>query len=190
MTVIEKFLNLYKDYETCMREKGIDCKDYEESVDDLMGNRLKICRIFRNYLSHNNDKSFLDVSENQIRFLEKLVAKLKQEKDILKKHVKTSGTLTFKTRCSEAAVLFKKTGSEDLLLNDNGYGLVSVFDVVVSLAESKTAKIDSVKIKKKGFIFLSPDTLMNDVPDDTIVVCTDNGKKDGKYMGVYYGNSK
>ena len=85
----ERFLNLYREYESLMREKGLDCKDFEDRADPTLSKRLYMCRQFRNYLSHTNDPGFLEISDSQIDFLQDRIEKLKIEEDILKKHLKS-----------------------------------------------------------------------------------------------------
>jgi hypothetical protein len=103
MNNIKEFLKLYKDYETLIRNKGLDCKNVEDVSDETTGSRLRMCRLFRNYLSHQNDPGFLEVSDSMLHFLEDQTLTLIMEKDILQKHLKrpVSGTCSLSDKCTE-----------------------------------------------------------------------------------------
>ena len=141
MKVAEKFLSLYKEYESLMRDKGIDCKEYEDSTDEFTGNRLRMCRLFRNYLSHQNDSGFLDISAEQIKFLEQIIFSLKMENDVLKKHIKSvkSAVFSYNEKCYESMEKVLKLKSERILVSYDGlpapktlYGVLSVYDVLTN----------------------------------------------------------
>lgn len=190
MKVHETFLALYREYETLVRNKGIDPKDYEGQVDELTGARLNICRIFRNYLSHKNDPGFLEVSQAQIKFMQKTIHDLNQEEDILKKHVKTvaAGTCTPKDKCADVLQKFAKLHTENLLVisDPSAYSFVDIYSVALSVAESKSNKIDSCKQNSKGLFFATPEEKMENLPVNNIIICTQDGTATGKFIGVYY----
>ena len=89
-TNADRFLSLYREFETLLRDDGKDYKELEESADDLLQNRLRINRQLRNYLTHNHDAGFLEISDKQIAFMEKLIFEQKSSMDILKKHIKSA----------------------------------------------------------------------------------------------------
>ena len=62
-TNADRFLSLYREFETLLRDDGKDYKELEESADDLLQNRLRINRQLRNYLTHNHDAGFLEISD-------------------------------------------------------------------------------------------------------------------------------
>ena len=63
-----RYLELYREYETALRAAGMDYKAVEEAADALVGDRMRMCRQMRNYLTHSSDAGFLDVSDQQISF--------------------------------------------------------------------------------------------------------------------------
>lgn len=185
----EQFLGLYREYESLMRDRGLDCKEFEDTADDLLSNRLRMCRQFRNYLSHNNDPGFLEISDDQMKFLQERVDSLKMEDDALKKHLKTvnAGTCSEKDKCGDVlAKMVKLKCTEMVAVLSTGYGLVSIYDVSKALLDSKATKIGAVKMTKK-FKFAEPLTVMSKVPKTTII-CTDDGTSDGKLIGVCYNS--
>ena len=185
----DKFLSLYREYESLVRDKGMDCKDFEDKADDFTGNRLRMCRQFRNYLSHQNDPGFLDVSSSQLKFLEKMITDLVSEHDILKKHVKSpSVSICNPTdKCSDVLGRFAKLKTDKfVVLTAAGYEYVSLYDVILKFNEDKKCKISDVKSKKIRYI-LSSSYEWSDVPADAdVIVCTADGTADGKLVGVCY----
>jgi hypothetical protein len=183
----DKLLSLYKEYETILRDKSLDCKEAEDAADDLTGARLRMCRLFRNYLSHQNDPGFLDVSDTMVKFIEGKVTEFKMAEDVLKKHLKPiSATCTEKDRCTDVLLKFQKLHTETIVvIVSGGYKTVSIYDVVGLAMESKTRKMAEVKMKK-DIIFLPPLTKMTDVPADKTIVCTADGTTEGKFIGVRY----
>lgn len=188
MTRIDEFLAYYKDYESLLRDNGYNAKDVEDESDEFTGARLRMCRMFRNYLSHQNDPGFLDISDTQLKFIKERLNSLVIQGDILKKHLKTAaaGVCSDKDKCCDAVVKMAKLKTENVVVTmASGYGVVSIFDVTMAALASKTNKVGSLKYKK-NYILMPPETLMSDVPKDRIVICTSDGKETGKLVGVMY----
>lgn len=184
----EKFLNLYKEYESIMRDQGLDCKDFEEHCEDTLQNRLRMCRQMRNYLSHNNDAGFLDISNTQIKFLSDFVNEQKIKGDVLKKHLKTptSSVCDIKDKCSLALEKLNKLKKENIVVtNGTSYKLASVYEISTRAIESKSNKLDKVKLCG-DVIFEHPLVEIEKIPSGKIIVCTSDGTTDGKLLGVYY----
>lgn len=80
--MLEKFLEAYKELEQILREDNVSVLDYENSLSEADKEKLKVCRIIRNYASHN-DKKFVTCTKEQIKFLEELKIVHLQDKDIV-----------------------------------------------------------------------------------------------------------
>lgn len=191
----DKFLGLYREYETVLRDQGIDYKVLEENADDMLQNRLRICRQMRNYLTHNHDAGFLEVSDNQIRFMEKLIKDQKMQDDILKKHLKsvTTASCNLKDKCSDVITKMNKLKTEYFpVCDDNGIvGLVSIYDVSATLlANTKTVKMSVITKFIKKVRCMQPDVQMKCVAeyDEPVICCTDTGDMQGKLLGVYFND--
>lgn len=190
----EKFLDLYREYETLLRDAGLDYKELEEQADDLLQNRLRINRQIRNYLTHNHDAGFLEVSDKQLLFMEKLIKEQKYSMDILKKHVKTVKTSACMLTDTLEDVITKmiKLKVDRLPVYDENsvLGFVTMYELMKScLSEKrpKTAKLSVVTKLDKKFVCMTPDTMMSVVfaSGSNFVCCTDTGNKNGKLLGVY-----
>ena len=193
-TNAEKFLNLYREYETLLRDSGIDYKELEEKSDDLMQNRLRINRQLRNYLTHNHDAGFLEISDKQIVFMEKLISEQKFSMDILKKHIKTvkAAACTCSDNLEDVMNKMIKLKVVKLPVYDDieVLGFVSLHDVAKAFMTEKrpkTAKLSVIKKFDKNVICMTPDTQMATVYQNTtdMVCCTDTGNKKGKLIGVF-----
>lgn len=195
-TNADRFLSLYREYETLLRDDGKDYKELEESADDLLQNRLRINRQLRNYLTHNHDAGFLEISDKQIAFMEKLIFEQKSSMDILKKHMKSAkvaGCLCTDMLDDVLTKMMKLKVTRLPVYDENCVlGLVSWIDVLKAYRAEKrpkTAKLSVVKKLDKKVICMTPDTLMSDIlmtvsPSD-MVCCTDSGDKKGKFLGVF-----
>ena len=88
MTVqTQKFLETYKKLEQALN--GTSVLDYENTLDADTSDKLRLCRITRNYIQHHSDKTeFASVSQTEINFLENL------RKSIENKEKKTKDAAT------------------------------------------------------------------------------------------------
>lgn len=184
---IDKFLALYREYETLVRDAGNEPKDIEDRADDLTANRLRICRQFRNYLSHQNDPSFLDVSDSMLRFMQSNVDKLRNARDTLRKHCKRPNlaTVTEKDKVSVACERMAQLKSDRIVVvKDGAYGVLSMYDAIKACLTSKTIKVGTLKQSKDYVIGAPMDD--NDAYASATVICTDDGTPIGKLVGVRY----
>ena len=70
MTPNDRFLEAYKGLETELKANGLVPLDFENKMSEGTDKeRLKVCRIMRNYISHN-DVNFLCATLDQIKFIE------------------------------------------------------------------------------------------------------------------------
>ncbi len=186
MKTTDHFLSLYKEYETLLREKGLDTKSYEET-NACASDRLRMCRTFRNYLSHQNDAGFLNVSDKQIRFMEDIIRTLKNEGDIVKKHVKSpaQSTCSINDRCADALEkMIKLKINKIVVVKKDGYGTADIYSLTKAVLASKTTKISEIKLMN-DYVFTEPSYLCDKLPAKGIFICVDS-LKGNKLLGVYY----
>lgn len=184
MATSDKFLALYKEYETLMRDAGKDVKTQEDSVSGVESDRLRMCRQFRNYLAHTPDPGFLEPTDKMMRFLQSQADAIKSEGDIVKKHIKKPEAciLSESDKISDAYEKFSRLKCFSLLVlkKDGSYALLSVFDVI---GARSTSKIGLFKMKPVKPVFVSPMQPFGSVDMDAVVLCTDTGMPDGKLLG-------
>lgn len=127
---IDRFLNQYKSLELYLRMAygdGMTVLGYEEKLDTEQGDKLRICRVTRNFLQHNPSAyGFVVPTEAMIVFLEELVTDLvvkleKSEPAVYRlPPVKLTGTMR------DAGKVFVKTGMSWLPVIDGKSYVVAV----------------------------------------------------------------
>ncbi len=183
-----EFLSVYREYESFIRDQGIEPKDHEEKVDDMTANRLRMCRQMRNYLSHQNDPGFLNISDNQIAFLRAYTESLKMKGDVVKKHLKsvTMATCLDSDKCGDVLKKMVKLKVNDIVvISKKGFGVANIYDIIAKAIESKTTKMALVKTKQ-AYKIVPPTMKMDDVPLGSVIICTQDGTDTGKVLGVIY----
>ena len=180
----DKFLELYKEYEALVRAKGGDPKDSEEKSEGVLCDRLRMCRLFRNYFAHTADPGFLEVSDKMASFLEGQVVSLRSEGDVVKKHLKKPEAcmLSEGSKCGEAFEKFGKLGcfSLPVCMKDGTYKMLSIFDTVGS---SDRVKVSLFKLRPVKPVFCGPLDDYAYLDPDKVTFCTDDGTPDGKLLG-------
>lgn len=187
----EQFLNVYKEFEAILRNQNVDYKALELNSDDLIMNRLRICRQIRNYLTHNNDNIFIDISKNQVKFIKEMIETQKMKDDVVKKHLGriNNYTCSIFDKCTDILNIMSKRNITQYPVLDEIKGeciikIVSIWDVAASVLESKTKRIKEIEKFTNNFIYVDPLCLYNSIPKEFFVFCTDNGTKDGKILGI------
>ena len=127
---IDRFLNQYKSLELYLRMAygdGMTVLGYEEKLDTEQGDKLRICRVTRNFLQHNPSAyGFVVPTEAMIVFLEELVTDLvvkleKSEPTVYRlPPVKLTGTMR------DAGKVFVKTGMSWIPVVDGKSYVVAV----------------------------------------------------------------
>ena len=89
---LDKFLEVWKELETVMRtKKGMEVREWEEqNVGKVEAERLKVCRIIRNYVAHNDTNDFISkIDTLMIRWIKNFTKDLKKRNKVAKKPIKT-----------------------------------------------------------------------------------------------------
>lgn len=184
----EKLLNAYKDYESLVRDSGRDPKELEDQAPELEGQRLRMCRLFRNYLSHVNDPGFLEPTAKMTGFLARRVTELKMAGDVTKKHLKKPAVavISDSMKLGEAVRQVLPLQREPVVCQTKGgYVVYGLFDLVKAALDSpKTAKVSTVVPKRVKPVFVRPDVPVAELDPDRVMICTDDGTETGKLLGV------
>lgn len=83
----EKFLDAFRALDTELKTDGTTVLDYENTLDSLDQEKLKVCRIMRNYMAHN-DTTFLATTTDQIKFLDNQLVQLRKLAHTVKDEMK------------------------------------------------------------------------------------------------------
>lgn len=182
MNSFDKFINTYKELEKELREENLDVKEYEGQLDEVNGDKLRMCRNFRNYIQHSKGyEKFLAITPDMQKFLENLLDEYKMRGDVVKKHIIKISNISCGLNDKQGDCLEKiaKNGKDFLVVieKDEILGLVSVYDL---LKLKKTDKVKAVKKLSKNFCEISHDTKINLVDKEIVNIV----KEKGKIIGV------
>lgn len=111
MTEQEKYLEVFRQYETAVRAFGYEsAKDYEDSVSDInIQDKLRICRVIRNYLAHGQDSGkFICISPTMQKFMEDTVYMLDEGTCPVSKKMIPVAKCLHETNTVEEALEFMK----------------------------------------------------------------------------------
>lgn len=184
-----EFLELYRTYEGQLRDAGVDYKTLEEKSDDLLQNRMRICRQMRNYLSHQNDAGFLNISEKQIEFLKDRIREQELQGDILQNHLVTvrAGSCKPEDTLDSVYRKMKRNHTQYLPICEGNHvvGVLSITDVVETLLKGLNL-VSSCKTSGQ-IVCKPPVTCMEDLPAGVpVICCTEDGRVDKKCFGIWF----
>lgn len=179
----KQFLDIYRELETELKATlNTTVLDYESKLSPPeLQERLKICRVMRNYLTHA-ELDFIEVTDKQLTFLEKQTEKIARGKLVAKDKAKKAPLQ--KEGCTIKATLpiLNKFGYAPIQ-TAKGVVLYSKDDAIYDIANEKK----KVEIRKNHSHTKVP-TIAKTTPLETLApgvyVVTENGKVDGKYVGV------
>ena len=191
---IEEFIAAFKEYEKVIREVlNISIVDFENQQTETIKRQLQIIRLHRNYIQHEQDSTFLLITETQLEVLQRVVAEIRRSQGIVKDYMQTLrryGVLYSSNSLREVSAMFAKTGRDQLPVIEestgNFLGMFSAYTLIQMVAEgiSMTARlIPSGRSKAKPVPLkqvptISADLAMCELPDvrsDVFVVV--RGKK-------------
>ena len=180
MREIDTFLEEYKKLETAIRnETGSTVLDYENTMQQDLAEKIKVCRIMRNYAQHNADYvRFLAATADMCDFLRNMT------KDVEKDRLRAGD------KCKKLQALTLKMSLKDIVQDNLPYGIYTREMLVAGLATAGrlTSSLSSVydekaskKALKQVFIVKKETKLDEYKPWDKLLVCNE---KTGKYEGI------
>ena len=197
---LEEFLLEYNRLETLLKKSENlpdTVLDFENNLDDLdKKEKLKVCRILRNYCRHHEDYgSFIDCSDGMLTFITSLNKDIEKPFLHISDKTKRIPAVSDKDSLKTVTELFSKYKPPFIaLVNQKGKASSDDTDGVISLemladmvAESgslatKIGKVMTEKIKKcqPEFTVAAPDSLLEcyQTGENIVVV------KAGKYKGI------
>ena len=200
MATVSKFLNAYKALETEIRalNPNDSIYDYENRLmesDSAKAEKLKVCRINRNFIQHNADgeKFVGQISDKWISFLEQEANAIHSQNDLMKKHIYKAVAITPKTSIKEAIPIVVATKLDVVPVVENGkfLGVITPKQILGAyMKASGTTKKVMEYITKKSmdnvtveYSFAKPtDRYIDYVSKDKVIVTSD-GTSEGLYIG-------
>ena len=187
-----KFLENYKELEKTLALIGTDVLNYENIFTNSEdSNKLKLCRMTRNYLQHNNDQNFVEPTDKMIKFLENLNKSLLAKTETnAKKMVKADKIkIDINDRLDEVLPILAKY--KLLLIYDKNtfkgvYRTSTYLNFALKNKITKTTKVSTfekpgkVYVAKNAQYSISLDLLAN----NPVVFVTETGKEKEEILGV------
>lgn len=187
-TKTEQFLALYKEYEICVRNAGLEPKMLEDAMDEASAGRMRMIRLFRNYLSHNHDPGFLEPTDAMLAYLAKELQSWQLRGDVAGKHLKRPASCICKDTDRVYDVVEKLLPQKKeavVIATKDGYAIYSLFTLAqAALSQSKATKVKSIPSTKKKPRFVSPTTKMDAINPQDVTLCTSDGTAKGKLLGL------
>lgn len=196
--VHDNFIEKYKELETLL--VYVPVRDYEEQLTheglEKTAEKLRLCRYFRNYISHNPDyEKMLTITPEMQAFLDDMVRKIHLQSGIAKDHMVTLakyGKLTVNDAILDAALLLHKKKKDALPVfdkNDEYIGHISksiVSDLVALNKITSTTKINKYvdSLSKYPCKVVPADTPMDMIDNIDQETLTFVSNKTGKIIGI------
>lgn len=206
MATINKFLDSYKKLETELRTLNPNDTvfDYENRLsakDPAKAEKLKVCRINRNFIQHNTDgDKFVGViSDKWIEFLDKEANAIHSKNDLIKKHIYKAVAVDEKTTVSDAMDILVKSKIDVVpVVKDKNLFLGTVTPLQILVAYKKAGNVrkklleyvslKSIEKTRNDFKFAKPtDRYLDYIPKLPVVITTD-GDEQGTYIGFLKGD--
>ncbi len=179
----EKFLDAFRALDTELRLDGCSVLDYENSLDEMSRERLKVCRIMRNYMAHN-DTTFLTTTTDQIRFLENQTLNIRRKSHTVADEMMKLKPIKSTAPIKEVVAALAKHPLAVIEVPKVGLYLVDK-DILVKNLAAGNKKI-AIPAKLPGLVYISKDERVKG-PNSFIkgvFVVTSDGTSEGKYLGV------
>lgn len=170
----DAFLEAYKNLEAELKLDNLSVLDYENNLDN--NEKLKVCRIIRNYISHN-DTIFIIPSTEMVKYIQQLIVELRKQKHTVKdefKRVKLVTDLTIKNLIPlvDKSIVPIDTKMGIFLLDK---------DYLIHQLALGNRKLELPK-KFPKYEYVSKDTLLDNLHG--VYIVTDTGTSIGKYLGL------
>jgi len=179
-TINEKFLDSFRALDAELKSNGSTVLDYENTLDGTAQEQLKVCRIMRNYMAHN-DVTFLTASNEQIKFLDSIVLELRKAAHTVKDEMKRVKEIKSTEPIKNVITALAKYDIVPVVDKNNMY-LVDKDILIKQLAAGNKKIIIPAKLPKYKYVdkLTKIDQLRNGV-----YIVTDNGEPTGKYLGLF-----
>lgn len=176
----DKFLDCYRNLENELRYEGKTVLDYENSLqDEDIKDKLKLCRITRNYLAHHDTK-FVTATIDMCKFLDQLAIKVRQSGGIVRDEMKKTKAVTEVEQLKNILPMIAK-GRVPVINKQNQCIFILDSDYYISLLAKKATKLELPK-KLPKLNYVKKEDRLDGLYGFYVV--TEDGTKSGKYIGT------
>jgi hypothetical protein len=182
------FLTTYKALEKELTDMGLSIKDYEDRLvndgNTDAADKLRLCRMIRNYLSHHADGDELVTVNNKLSaFIKGLIiminnTKLKakdsyvpvsRSKRLIRKPESVRDIIDEFNKHPKENILYVISGDNKLLGQINSTDVLAVLYSISRLSDLKKTPADNL-IKKANVVTVDKDTVLSDIKADYCIV--------------------
>lgn len=172
MKTHDAFIGKYKELEKLL---DVPVREYEESLSEEDSQKIRLCRILRNYIQHNADyEKIIAISPGLQSYLNSVVDDLHKKNGILKDHMTSASKYGFinesDTIVDAAALLSKKNRWSSVVLDKNGeyIGTLNKGIICDYLGEgtiTKATKVSKIShiLEQEPVVFFNQTTTMDEV---------------------------
>ena len=182
-----EFINLYKEYETVLRDTmNSNPYAYESTQPQQVSNKLQIIRLNRNYIQHESDPDFVKIIRDQYEFLKQVINHVKLTQGTAKDgmiSIRKYPHLFDDMRASEAVEVFACTVKDrvPVLCRQSGRFLGTCSAMQLFNNTSMSTKLipqraSKLKLKLDEAPTIESDSLVYDLKSDQLYVVTKNEK--------------
>lgn len=184
----DTFLTTYKALEKELTDMGLSIKDYENRLvnngNTDAADKLRLCRMIRNYLSHHADgDELVTVNNNLSAFIKGLIiminnTKLKakdsyvpvsRSKRLIRKPESVRDIIDEFNKHPKENILYVISGDNKLLGQINSTDVLAVLYSISRLSDLKKTPADNL-IKKTNVVTVDKDTVLSDIKADYCIV--------------------
>lgn len=184
----DTFLTTYKALEKELTDMGLSIKDYEDRLvndgNTDAADKLRLCRMIRNYLSHHADgDELVTVNNNLSAFIKGLIiminnTKLKakdsyvpvsRSKRLIRKPESVRDIIDEFNKHPKENILYVISGDNKLLGQINSTDVLAVIYSISRLSDLKKTPADNL-IKKANVVTVDKDTVLSDIKTDYCIV--------------------
>lgn len=184
----DTFLTTYKALEKELTDMGLSIKDYEDRLvndgNTDAADKLRLCRMIRNYLSHHADgDELVTVNNNLSAFIKGLIiminnTKLKakdsyvpvsRSKRLIRKPESVRDIIDEFNKHPKENILYVISGDNKLLGQINSTDVLAVIYSISRLSDLKKIPADNL-IKKANVVSVDKDTVLSDIKADYVIV--------------------
>ena len=183
----EEFLNEYKILEHNVKDlSGQNIFEYENTLSTDDREKLKVCRILRNYLQHHNDSDdFISINKGMVDYIRSLNIEFDKQYQHVSDKLKKLKAIALDTLLQDSAQQLIKYDYIPVLNNDKN--VIAVFDKnmlnqVVALGAKPTTKFkalikDNEKLFNKstsGYLFAKAEERLSRYHESNKIIVVDN----------------